>query len=45
MIRTSVGVELLGDGGSVVLELLEQRRRDSQKVDTSKCLDFADLNE
>ena len=41
--RTGGGVELLGDGGGVVLELLEQVRRDGQEVDTGKSLDLASL--
>lgn len=36
-------VELLGDGGGVVLELLEESRGDGQEVNTSKCLDLSSL--
>ena len=38
-----VRVELLGDGRVVVLELLEQVRRDGQEVDAGKSLDLASL--
>lgn len=44
MARTSLRIELLGDRGSVVLELLKERRRNGQEVDTSKCLDLSGLN-
>ena len=41
--RTGDGVELLGNGGSVVLEFLEEGRGNGQEVNTSQSLDLADL--
>lgn len=42
-VHTGSRVELLGDGHGIVLELLEQRRRDGQEVNTREGLNLASL--
>ena len=43
MAHTSLGIELLGDRGGVVLELLKQGRSDRQEVNTRKRLNLSGL--
>ena len=45
MAHTSLGIELLGDRGGIVLELLEESGGDGQEVNTSEGLDFSSLDE
>ena len=45
MAHTSLGIELLGDRGGIVLELLEESGGDGQEVNTSECLDLSSLIE
>lgn len=39
-----MGVENLGDGRGVVLELLQKRRGDSEEIDAGKGFDLAGLS-
>lgn len=42
-LRSGLCAELLGNRFGAVLELLEERRRDSEEVNTRECPDLADL--